>query len=82
MAGEGNEIKLTPKKYRPAWWEQPYKNIVTTDSRLLTEVYEAGADAMLEALRKIAKQRCKEPVTLEKIKEATNPKGVWLYIPD
>ncbi len=38
--------------YRPKDWKNPYKNYCSQDSLLLSEVYNEGADAMVEGQKK------------------------------
>ncbi len=45
------------KHWRPDWWFNRYrKGSATTDNLTRAEVYEAGADALLDALFKLAKE--------------------------
>ncbi len=45
------------KSWRPNWWFNRYReDSGTTDNLTRAEIYEAGADAMLDTLFKLAKE--------------------------
>lgn len=39
------------KPWRPENWDKRYREVLTKSPSFLSEVYEAGADAMLKSLR-------------------------------
>ena len=78
--------------YRPVGWENPYKDIMnphTNRQGVILKLgderqeraYEAGADAMLEALRK-------QPISIMiggkklNLEEGMARKGILVFIPD
>lgn len=68
--------------YRPEGWENRYKNFCSTDSRLLSEVYEEGANAILEGLMKITFVKAGEVLELRPSDTfESNVPGHLVFIP-
>lgn len=76
-------------KWRPCIWENPYKALeYMSDGKLISVSFEAGADAMLETLRKEA--FTKKVISQGKDAMIIIPKdylnkfgnGVLVFIPD
>ncbi len=61
--------------YRPIGWKNPYED---TGFEEELNIYEAGADAMLEALNKIAREHSYSIVKSEK----TGKRIKFVYLPE
>jgi hypothetical protein len=76
--------------YRPKGWKNPYPSAQFHPMGLFyKDAYEAGADAMLEALRKTGKSYeserdtgLMEDQTVLLVYVRTKPPGVVVFIPD
>lgn len=62
-------------KWRPDWWFNRYGCTGTNDNSTRQEAFEAGADAMLEALKNLPKQSFISTSPILKT-------GYYVFIPD